>query len=104
MNFQLTRYIPPLFQFDKFNKIQIIRNTKIWICNIYLPNILNLLPRIMENKRKYKEIESDDLNELPQRGGKRQKMRESKDSGRTVALMTKKNAKSSKPLKWINQS
>ena len=53
----------------------------------------------MGNKRKYKEIESDDLNELPQRGGKRQKMRESEDSGRTVALMTKKNAKKFKTPK-----
>ena len=31
-------------------------------------------------------------------------MRESKDSGRTVAQMTNKNAKKLKPLKWIYQS
>ena len=47
----------------------------------------------MENKRKYKEIESDGPDKFPNRGAKRQKMRESKDSGRTVSLMTKKNAK-----------
>ena len=44
----------------------------------------------MENKRKYKEIESDGRDEFPNRGAKRQKMRESKDLGRTVSLMTKK--------------
>ena len=54
----------------------------------------------MENKRKYKEIESDGPDEFPNRGAKRQKMRESKDSGRTVSLMTKKkNAKKFKTLK-----
>ena len=82
MNYQLVRYIP-LFRFDKFNGILIIRKSKNWISNIYLPNILNLQPRTMGNKRKYKEIESDGPNESPKRGAKRQKMRESKDSGRT---------------------
>ena len=54
----------------------------------------------MENKRKYKEIESDGPDEFPNRGAKRQKMRESKDSGRTVSLMTKKkNAKKFKTPK-----
>ena len=53
----------------------------------------------MENKRKYKEIESDGPDEFPKRGEKRQKMRESKDSGRTVSLMTKKNAKKFKTPK-----
>ena len=46
---------------------------------------MNLQPRTMGNKRKYKEIESDGPNELPKRGKKKsQKMTESKDSGRTV--------------------
>ena len=49
------------------------------------PNILNLPLRIMRNKRKYKEIESDGPNESPKRGEKCQKLRESEDSGRTVA-------------------
>ena len=54
----------------------------------------------MENKRKYKEIESDGPDDFPNRGAKRQKMRESKDSGRTVSLMTKKkNAKKFKTPK-----
>ena len=54
----------------------------------------------MENKRKYKEIESDGPDEFPNRDAKRQKMRESKDSGRTVSLMTKKkNAKKFKTPK-----
>ena len=57
---------------------------KNWISNTYLPNILNLQPRTMGNKRKYKEIESDGPNESPKRGEKPQKKRESKDSGRTV--------------------
>ena len=58
----------------------------------------------MENKRKYKEIESDGSDEFPNRGAKRQKMRESKDSGRTVSLMKRRRMqKSSKPLKWIFQ-
>ena len=39
----------------------------------------------MGNKRKYKEMESDGPNESPKRDEKHQKMRESKDSGRTVA-------------------
>ena len=60
---------------------------------MYLQNILNLQPRTMGNKRKYKEIESDGPNESPKRDEKRQKLRESKDSECTVALMTKKNAK-----------
>ena len=38
----------------------------------------------MESKRKCKEIESIGPNESPKRDEKRQKMRESKDSGRTV--------------------
>ena len=38
-------------------------------------------------------MESDGPNESPKRGEKHQKMRESKDSGRTVAEITKKNAK-----------
>ena len=49
------------------------------------PNILNLKPRTMGNKRKYKEIESDSLNKSSKRIEKCQKMRESKDSGRTVS-------------------
>ena len=54
----------------------------------------------MENKRKYKEIESDGSDEFQKRGAKSQKMRESKDSGRTVSLMTKKkNAKKFKTPK-----
>ena len=54
----------------------------------------------MKNKRKDKEIESDGSDEFPNRGAKRQKMRESKDSGRTVSLMTKKkNAKKFKTPK-----
>ena len=44
-----------------------------------------LQPRTMRNKRKYKEIKSDGPNESPKRGEKSQKMRESKDSGCTVA-------------------
>ena len=39
----------------------------------------------MGNKRKYKEIESDEPNESPKRDEKCQKKRESKDSGCTVA-------------------
>ena len=46
---------------------------------------MNLQTRTMGNKRKYKERESDGPNESPKRGEKRQKMRESKDSGLTVA-------------------
>ena len=38
----------------------------------------------MGNIRKYKEIESDGSNESPKRDEKRQKMRESEDSDRTV--------------------
>ena len=44
----------------------------------------------MENKGKYKEIESDCSNKSPKRSEKCQKIRESKDPSRTVALMTKK--------------
>ena len=47
----------------------------------------------MGNIRKYKEIESDGSNESPKRDEKRQKIRESKDSDRTVVKMTKKNTK-----------
>ena len=46
---------------------------------------MNLQPRTMGNKRKYKEIESDGPNKSPYRSEKCQKMRESKDSGRIVA-------------------
>ena len=53
----------------------------------------------MENKRKYKEIESDGPDEFPKRETKLQKMRENKDSVRTVFLMTKKNAKKLKTPK-----
>ena len=53
----------------------------------------------MENKRKYNEIESDGPDEFSKRGAKRQKIRESKDSGLTVPLMTKKNAKKFKTSK-----
>ena len=54
----------------------------------------------MENKRKYNEIESDGPYEFQKRLAKRQKMRESKDSGRTVSLKTvKKNAKKFKTPK-----
>ena len=60
---------------------------------ICIPNILNLQPRTIGNKRKYKEIESDSPNKSPKRIEKCQKMNESKESGRTVALMIKKNAK-----------
>ena len=38
----------------------------------------------MGNKRKFKEIELDGSNKSPKRDEKRQKMRESKDSGHTV--------------------
>ena len=64
---------PPPFQFDKFNGILIIRKMKNWISNIYLPKILNLQPRTVGNKRKYKEIESDGSNESPQREKKNSK-------------------------------
>ena len=77
MNYQLVRCIPPLFQFGKFNRILIIRKTKNRISNIYLPNILNLRPTTMGNKRKYKEIESDGPNESP-KFAKRQKMKKVK--------------------------
>ena len=60
---------------------------------------MNLQPRTMGNKRKYTKIESDGPNESPKRGEKSQKMRESKDSGRTVDKMTKKNAKKFKTPK-----
>ena len=76
---------PPLFQFDKFNRILIIRKPKNWFSNVYLLNISNLQPWTMGNKRKYKEIVSDGPNESPKRGEKPQKMRKSKNSGRTVA-------------------
>ena len=51
----------------------LLERRKHWISKIYLPNILNLQPRIMGNKTKYKEIESDRPNESPKRGEKHQK-------------------------------
>ena len=83
----------PYFSLTNLMEFLLLERRKFWIRNIYLPNILNLQPRTMGNKRKYKEMESDSPNESPKRGEKHQKMRESKDSGRTVALITKKNAK-----------
>ena len=90
----------PYFILINLMEFVLFKRRKFWISNIYLPNILNLQPRTMGNKRKYKEIESDGQNESPKRGAKRKKMRESKDSGRTVSLMTKKmNAKKFKTSK-----
>ena len=85
MNYQLVRYIPsPYFSLTNLTEFLLLERLKFWISNTYLPSVLNLQPRIMGDKRKYKEIESDGPNKSPKRGEKRQKMRESKDSGRTV--------------------
>ena len=99
MNYQLVRYIPlPYFSLTNLIKFLLLERRKFWISNVYLSNILNLQPRTMGNKRKYKEMESDGPNESPKRGEKHQKMRESKDSGRTVANIPRRMQKSSKPL------
>ena len=82
-----TREIHPLpyFSLKILMEFLLLERRKIWISNTYLPNILNLQPRTMGNKRKYKEIESSGPNESPKRGEKRQKKRESKDSSHTAA-------------------
>ena len=80
MDYQHVRYIPsPYFNLTNLMEFLLLGRRKFWISNIYLPNVLNLQPRAMGNKRKYKEIESECSNESPKRGAKRQKIRESKD-------------------------
>ena len=76
----------PLLYFSLTNLIEflLLERRKFELENKH-PSILNLQSRTMGNKRKYKERESDGPNESPKRGEKRQKMRESKDSGLTVA-------------------
>ena len=99
MNHQLVRYIPfPYFSLTNLMEFLLLKtnNLKVmytsqtfWICNL----------EPWKKKRKYKAIESDSPNKSPKRSAKRQKMREIKDSGRTVALMTKRNIKKLKIFK-----
>ena len=70
MNYQLVRYIPfPYFILTNLMEFLLLEKRKIEL-NIYLPNILNLQPRTIGNKRKYKEIESDGPNKSLKRSRK----------------------------------
>ena len=50
MNYQLVRYIP-YFSLTNLIEFLLLERRKIWISNIYLPNILNLWPRTMGKYR-----------------------------------------------------
>ena len=100
MNYQLVRYIPPppYFSLTNLIKFLLLERRKYWISNVYLPNILNLQPRTMGNKRKYKEMESDGPNESPKKAQSIKRWEKVKTQVALLPRLPRRMQKSSKPL------
>ena len=94
----------PYFSLTNLMKFLLLEWRKNWVRNICFPNILNLQLRIMGNKRKYKEIESDGPNKSPQRGESVNRWEKVKTQIALLHRWPRRMQKSSKPLKWIYQS